>query len=135
MVDCQQIHFSRWVTELQLLVIKQSCFTICVHDHQCKYMCAMYSQSSIIYSSYISILILVSKFSLKNKILDVSTIVAKQDIRPYKLKINALLFFADTLMDVTQKLVVTNSKYKKSKAFGWILCPIFADIFYTKFVI
>ena len=57
-------------------------------------------------------------FSLKNKVLDVFTIVAKEDISPYKLKINALLFFADTLMDVTQKLVVTNSKYKKSKAFG-----------------
>ena len=48
-------------------------------------MCAMYSQRIVIYSSHISILILVSKFSLKNKVIDVFTIVAKEDISPDKL--------------------------------------------------
>ena len=71
--------------------------------------------------------------SFKTKFLLSLQIIAKEDVRPQKLHINSLLAFAAILICVNQKLVVTNSDFKKSITFRPTLGPIFVDIF-TKFV-
>ena len=51
----------------------------------------------------------------QNKFPNIFTIIAKEDVSPYKLKNDVLLIFTATQMYVTQKLVVTNTDIRMSK--------------------